>query len=161
MGWRVPFWVAGVLALVGLWLRSSLAESPGFLGIDEHARVPLAEVVRHHWRLVLLTAGALAAGYAIFYTVSTWSLSYATERLGVDRGVVLTCIMAAVLIKGALTPLAALLGDRHGRRPLCLAGCAAAALWMLPWSRCWRPASRCRCSSASWGRCWRSSPCSR
>ncbi|CAL9320904.1 MFS transporter [Streptomyces sp. SudanB52_2052] len=131
-GWRVPFWAAGVLAVVGLWLRSSLAESPRFLEIDDHARVPLVEVVRHHWRLLLLTGGALAIGYAIFYAVTTWSLSYGTERLGVSRTVMLTCIMGAVLVKGALTPLVALLGDRYGRRPLCLAGCAAAALWMFP-----------------------------
>ncbi|MDH6571143.1 MFS family permease [Streptomyces sp. SAI-117] len=131
-GWRVPFWAAGVLAAAGLWLRSSLPESPGFLEIDDHARVPFAEVVRDHGRLVLLTAGGLAVGYAIFYAVTTWSLAYATERLGVSRTVMLTCIMAAVLVKGALTPVAALLGDRYGRRPLCLAGCAAAALWMFP-----------------------------
>ncbi|WP_409472764.1 MFS transporter [Streptomyces sp. HC307] len=131
-GWRVPFWAAGVLALVGLWLRSSLAESPRFLEIDDHARVPLAEVVRDHWRLLLLTAGGLSIGYAIFYAVTTWSLAYATERLGVGRSVMLTCIMGAVVVKGSLTPLMALLGDRYGRRPLCLIGCAAAALWMFP-----------------------------
>ncbi|MFF9084822.1 MFS transporter [Streptomyces sp. NPDC014991] len=131
-GWRVPFWAAGALALAGLWLRSSLTESPRFLEIDDHARVPLVEVVRHHGRLVLLTAGALAAGYAVFYTVTTWSLAYATERLGVSRTVMLTCVMAAVLVMGALTPLAALLGDRYGRRPMCLTGCAASVLWMLP-----------------------------
>lgn len=131
-GWRVPFWAAGVLAVVGLWLRSSLTESPRFLEIDDHARVPLAEVVRNHWRLLLLTGGGLAIGYAIFYAVTTWSLAYGTEQLGVSRSVMLTCIMGAVLVKGALTPLMALLGDRYGRRPLCLAGCAAAALWMFP-----------------------------
>jgi MFS family permease len=121
-----------VLAVVGLWLRSSLTESPSFLEIDDHARVPLAEVVRDHWRLLLLTGGGLAIGYAIFYAVTTWSLAYGTERLGVSRNVMLTCIMGAVLVKGALTPLMALLGDRYGRRPLCLAGCTAAALWMFP-----------------------------
>ncbi|TQK99858.1 sugar phosphate permease [Streptomyces puniciscabiei] len=131
-GWRVPFWVAGVPALAGLWLRSSLAESPRFLEIDDHARVPLVEVVRHHGRLVLLTAGALAIGYAVFYAVTTWSLAYATERLGVSRTVMLSCVMAAVAVKGALTPLVALLGDRYGRRPMCLTGCAACVLWMLP-----------------------------
>ncbi|MER5378072.1 MFS transporter [Streptomyces sp. NPDC002553] len=131
-GWRVPFWAAGALAAVGLWLRSSLPESPRFLELDDHARVPLVEVLRSHWRLVLLTAGALAVGYAIFYTVTTWSLAFATERLGVSRNVMLVCVMAAVVVKGALTPLMALLGDRHGRRPMCLVGCAAAALWMFP-----------------------------
>ncbi|MFF7354659.1 MULTISPECIES: MFS transporter [Streptomyces] len=131
-GWRVPFWAAGVLALAGLWLRSSLAESPRFLEIDDHARVPLVEVLRHHGRLVLLTAGALAVGYAVFYAVTTWSLAYATERLGVSRTVMLTCVMAAVIVMGALTPLLALLGDRYGRRPMCLTGSAACAVWMLP-----------------------------
>ncbi|MER6572248.1 MFS transporter [Streptomyces sp. NPDC001093] len=131
-GWRVPFWVAGAPALAGLWLRSSLAESPRFLEIDDHARVPFVEVVRHHGRLVLLTAGALAIGYAVFYAVTTWSLAYATERLGVSRTVMLSCVMAAVVVKGALTPLVALLGDRYGRRPMCLTGCTACVLWMLP-----------------------------
>ncbi|WP_189423737.1 MFS transporter [Streptomyces griseoviridis] len=131
-GWRVPFWAAGVLALVGLWLRASLAESPRFLEMEDRARVPIAEVLRDHWRLVLLTGGALAVGYALFYAVSTWSLSYGTERLGVDRSVMLVCVMAAVVVKGALTPVFALLSDRYGRRPLCLGGCAAAAVWMFP-----------------------------
>ncbi|MBQ0849860.1 MHS family MFS transporter [Streptomyces sp. BH-SS-21] len=131
-GWRVPFWAAGVLAAAGLWLRSSLAESPRFLEMREHARVPLVEVVRGHWRLVLLTAGALSVGYALFYAVTTWSLAYATERLGVSRTVMLAIIMAAVVVKGALTPLVAVLSDRYGRRPLCLAGCAGAAVWMFP-----------------------------
>ncbi|GGV51213.1 membrane transporter [Streptomyces longisporoflavus] len=131
-GWRVPFWAAGLLAAAGLALRTSLPESPSFLELREHARVPLAEVVRDHWRLVLLTAGALAVGYAVFYAVTTWSLAYAVEELDVSRTVMLACIMAAVVVKGALTPVAALLGDRYGRRPLCLLGCALCALWMFP-----------------------------
>ncbi|OEJ38533.1 MFS transporter [Streptomyces agglomeratus] len=134
-GWRVPFWAAGLLAAAGLLLRTSLSETPQFKELaetGERAGVPLAEVVRDHWRLVLLTAGALAVGYAVFYAVTTWSLSYATEHLGVSRTVMLTCIMAAVAIKGAATPFAAMLSDRYGRKPLCLAGCAATALWMFP-----------------------------
>lgn len=131
-GWRVPFWASGVLAAAGLWLRSSLPESPRFLEMDDRARTPIVEVVRDHWRLVLLTAGALAVGYALFYAVTTWALAYGVERLGVSRTVMLACIMAAVVVKGCLTPVVALLSDRYGRRPLCLAGCTGAALWMFP-----------------------------
>ncbi|MFJ8583180.1 MFS transporter [Streptomyces sp. NPDC093595] len=134
-GWRVPFWAAGLLAAGGLLLRSSLEETPQFRDLAEtgtRANAPFVEVARDHWRLVLLTAGALAVGYAIFYAVSTWALAYGTERLGVSRTVMLVCIMAAVAVKGVATPFAAMLGDRYGRRPLCLAGCAAAALWMFP-----------------------------
>ncbi|MFZ3469525.1 MFS transporter [Streptomyces sp. 4.24] len=134
-GWRVPFWGAGVLALAGLWLRRSVEETPQFRALAEtghRADAPLAEVVRGHWRLLLLTGGALAVGYAVFYAVTTWSLAYATGHLGVHRTVMLACIMAAVAVKGLATPAVALLGDRYGRRPLCLAGCTACVLWMFP-----------------------------
>ncbi|MFB7465328.1 MFS transporter [Streptomyces sp. NPDC056224] len=134
-GWRVPFWAAGLLALAGLWLRRSVEETPQFRALTEtgrRAEAPLTEVVRDHWRLLLLTGGALSVGYAVFYAVTTWSLAYATERLGVHRTVMLACIMAAVALKGLATPMVALLGDRLGRRPLCLIGCAACVLWMFP-----------------------------
>lgn len=134
-GWRVPFWAAGLLALAGLWLRRSVEETPQFRALSETGRradAPLAEVVRGHWRLLLLTGGALAVGYAVFYAATTWSLAYATEHLGVHRSVMLACVMVAIALKGLATPVVAVLGDRYGRRPLCLAGCTACALWMFP-----------------------------
>ncbi|MFI1795851.1 MFS transporter [Streptomyces sp. NPDC020379] len=134
-GWRVPFWFAGVLAVGGLLLRARLSETPQFRELadrGDRAEAPFAEVVRDHWRLVLLTAGGLTVAYALYYTITTWSLAYATERLGVDRTVMLGCIMAAVSVSALVTPVFAFLGDRYGRRPLCLAGCVAVALWMVP-----------------------------
>ncbi|MEU5423689.1 MFS transporter [Streptomyces sp. NPDC001407] len=134
-GWRVPFWFAGVLAVGGLLLRARLSETPQFRELadrGDRAEAPFAEVVRGHWRLVLLTAGGLAVAYALYYAITTWSLAYATERLGVDRTVMLGCIMAAVSASALVTPVFAYLGDRYGRRPLCLAGCAAVALWAVP-----------------------------
>ncbi|MCM2389928.1 MFS transporter [Streptomyces albipurpureus] len=134
-GWRVPFWAAGVLAAGGLMLRSSLAESPQFLELAKTGRraaAPVAEVFRNHWRLLLLTAGALSTGYAIFYSVSTWALAYGTERLGVSPTLMLALVMAAVVVQGLLTPVVALLGDRFGRRSMCLAGSMLAVVWMFP-----------------------------
>ncbi|MGW5345531.1 MFS transporter [Streptomyces sp. HUAS TT3] len=134
-GWRLPFWAAGLLALAGLWLRRSVEETPQFRALAEsgqRAEAPLAEVLRGHWRLILLTGGSLAAAYAVFYGVTTWSLAYGTEHLGADRTTMLVCVMTGVGIMAMWTPVAAVLGDRWGRRPLCLAGCAACALWMFP-----------------------------
>jgi MFS family permease len=41
--------------------------------------------------------------------------------------------MVAIAVMGAATPVAALLGDRFGRRTLSLAGCAAMAVCVLPY----------------------------
>ncbi|MEU6861918.1 MFS transporter [Streptomyces sp. NPDC046876] len=134
-GWRLPFWAAGVLALGGLWLRRSVEETPQFRALTETGRradAPLAEVVRGHWRLLLLTGGALAAAYAVFYGVTTWALAYGTEHLGMARTTMLACVLTGVGIMALWTPVAAVLGDRFGRRPLCLAGCALCAVWMFP-----------------------------
>ncbi|MCF2533005.1 MFS transporter [Yinghuangia soli] len=134
-GWRIPFWAAGVLVVIGLVLRTSMEETPEFRKLAEQqskARVPLVEVFRDHWRLVLLTAGALSIGYALYYTVTTWSLHHGTHDLGVSRTTMLACIMIAVTVKGICTPLVAMLGDRYGRKPLCLIGTVAVTLWAFP-----------------------------
>ncbi len=132
-GWRCRSWAAGLLAAAAAGCAVRSRRAPVSLEMEDHARVPLAEVVRDHWRLVLLTAGGLAAGYAVFYAVTTWSLAYGVERLGVSR------TRHAVLRHGGRggpgLPHAHGGPSRRplrGRRPLCLAGCTASALWMFP-----------------------------
>lgn len=135
-GWRVPFLFAGVLTLVGYILRSKVDETPTFLALTARRtleRAPLARLMRHHWRRVLLVAGAVTAAYAVNYAATTWALSQATGRLGVDPTVMLLCLMGAMAVMGIATPLVALLGDRYGRRRLSLLGCGAMALCVVPY----------------------------
>ncbi|WP_424636768.1 MFS transporter [Embleya sp. AB8] len=137
-GWRVPFLFAGLLAGVGLLLRASIEETPAFRALAEGAELaasPVKEVMREHWRLILLVAGALTCGYVGFYLITTWSLHYATTRLSVGRTTMLACIMIAVAGKAAATPLFAVIGDRYGRKPLCVAGCTGMGLWAFPMLR--------------------------
>src|ERR687897_349928 len=35
-GWRVPFLLSGVLVIVGLWIRLTIAESPLFREVEQH-----------------------------------------------------------------------------------------------------------------------------
>ncbi|GAA2935932.1 hypothetical protein GCM10020221_34630 [Streptomyces thioluteus] len=134
-GWRVPFWAAGVLAAAGLLLRSQVAESPVF---REPARRgpgapaprrggarPLAARPAHRGRPLRRLRRLLRGHHLV-------SRLYGTERLGVDRTVMLGCVMAAVAVMGIATPPLALIADRVGRRTMCLTGCAATVLWMFP-----------------------------
>lgn len=60
-GWRVPFLISGLLVLVGLWIRMTIAESPLFREVEESgskAGAPIVEVLRRYPRQVLLAVGA-------------------------------------------------------------------------------------------------------
>jgi MFS family permease len=50
-GWRVPFLLSGLLVLVGLWIRMTIAESPLFREVEEShttTGAPLLEVLRRY-----------------------------------------------------------------------------------------------------------------
>src|SRR3954447_6576481 len=63
-GWRVPFLLSGVLVLVGVWIRMTIAESPVFAHAHEaeaevevessEQGVPIVEVLRRYPKQVLL-----------------------------------------------------------------------------------------------------------
>src|ERR1700738_3087011 len=55
--WRIPFLASVVLVFYGVWLRASVDETPQFSILKakhEIARAPIMEVLRVHWRRVLL-----------------------------------------------------------------------------------------------------------
>src|SRR5262245_51816215 len=59
-GWRVPFYLSGLLVVIGLLIRMRILETPLFAALQEQnqvAEAPLRETVRQHWRDILLIAG--------------------------------------------------------------------------------------------------------
>ena len=130
-GWRIPFLASAVLVAVGLYVRVSLSETPAFVAAGqqgERARVPVLEVLRHHF--VPLQQGSLAmvVCYALFYISTVFALGYGTGVSHIPKLSFLGLLCIAVLFMALATPISALLADRFGRRPVLLAGCAAAAL---------------------------------
>src|SRR5262249_11231172 len=69
-GWRIPFYLSGILIVVGFLIRMRLTETPLFAKIRERdavARTPVSEVIKHYWDQVLLAGGARFAENACFY----------------------------------------------------------------------------------------------
>ncbi|QYC43407.1 Inner membrane metabolite transport protein YhjE [Nonomuraea coxensis DSM 45129] len=133
-GWRLPFVASLPLVAVGLWVRLRIAETPVFrAAMDERrlARVPFAGLVRHQWRRVLLGAGAMTVAYTLFYTATTYCLSYGTGTLGIPRTTMLGLTMAGVLFMAAGTIASSLVSDRLGRRRTLIIGCGPAIVWGL------------------------------
>ncbi|MEZ7127300.1 MFS transporter [Nonomuraea sp. AD125B] len=133
-GWRLPFVASLLLVIVGLYVRLKISETPVFkAAMDERriARVPFVGLMRHQWRRVLLGAGAMTVAYTLFYTATTYCLSYGTGTLEIPRTTMLGLTMVGVLFMAAGTVASSMVSDRLGRRRTLVAGCGLAIAWGL------------------------------
>jgi metabolite-proton symporter len=132
-GWRVPFLLSGLLVLVGLWIRMTIAESPLFREVEEsHTKVgaPIMEVLRSYPKQVLLAVGARVGVDVAFYTFVLFVTTYVATYLKLPRNYALNAVLIAAAVQVALIPFFGSLSDRLGRRPVYLAGAIGAAVWV-------------------------------
>jgi len=134
-GWRVPFLLGIVLTGVGFLIRLAVIESPIFAAAKTErasAGPPILEVLRHHPRNVLIAMGARFAENAFFYIFTVFVLSYATERLGLAKSMLLKGVLLGSAVQFFLIPLFGALSDRWGRRPVYLGGALFLAAFAFP-----------------------------
>ncbi|MGI3777876.1 MAG: MFS family transporter [Janthinobacterium lividum] len=130
-GWRVPFALGAVLALVVLWLRRSLPES---IRTDEATRrnagsfALLRQNARAFWQVVGLTAG----GSLAFYTWTTYMQKYLVNTAGMDARTASWVMTLGLFVMMATQPLFGALSDRIGRRTSLLCFGAGSVLTTVP-----------------------------
>jgi metabolite-proton symporter len=131
-GWRVPFLASIVLIFVGLWIRVGVLESPVFSNLKQQGKVvsaPLVQVLKHHWREVVLTALSRTGQHIPFYIFTTYILTYGTQVLHMSRTLVLNLVMIQSLISLITIPLAGYLSDLYGQRRIITIGCVVMMVW--------------------------------
>ncbi|MFC7401718.1 MFS transporter [Citricoccus sp. GCM10030269] len=134
-GWRLPFLASAVLVVIGLVIRLGVEDSQEF---REHrtsgtvASWPVAEVLRHHWRPVLVTAGLRLAQNGVYYLITVYLLSYLVSTRG-DQESAVTAVMIASAIGLFTTPFWGWMSDRYGRRTVSVCGYIAIGLsgWLV------------------------------
>jgi MFS family permease len=81
---------------------------------------------------VLLAIGARLAETGAFYIYTVFVLVYGTQKVGIDREIVLNGILVAAACAIVAIPICGAISDRIGRRPVYLFGAAVTALWAYP-----------------------------
>jgi len=141
-GWRIPFVLGGLLGLVGLWLRRSLAETELFEGTKSKAMAvprPLWTTLRRHPRAVGQLVGFTLLSTLCYYTFFSALTPFAVKTRGAnDVDVFLALSIATALFIVLQYPMGAL-SDRLGRRPQLLAWSAAFVVITVPLSTLIRP----------------------
>ncbi|WP_254068459.1 MFS transporter [Streptomyces sp. TM32] len=118
-GWRVPFVLGALLSLVGFWVRRGARETRS----EEQAKAPrpgLFEALRRHPRKSLLICGITAGGTLAYYTWTSYLPTYAELNAGVDKADALLAGTLSLTFFAVLQPIAGIVSDRFGRKPLLL-----------------------------------------
>lgn len=137
-GWRLPFLASAVLVGVGLWVRLKLTETPAFAAAMEQGpppKVPLAVLVKDHWRETLAGTLAVVCCFAIFYLATAFALGYGTTTLGIPRETFLSILLGAILFMAIGILIAGWLSDVKTPRFILMVGCIGTvptALLMAP-----------------------------
>jgi MFS family permease len=129
-GWRIPFLLSIVLLAVGLFIRLRVEETPVFVAAQTGARrrIPVVDVLRNHWRNLLLSIGIGLSAFVAQSTMTTFVLSYGVQT-GYKRQEVLNALTIASVcgVVGIIAWSAA--SDRYGRRPIVLSGAVLMAIY--------------------------------
>lgn len=127
-GWRIPFLASALLVIVGFWVRERMQETPLFRLAQEKQQVtksPLKTVFKDSWRQILQGTFIVAVTYTLFYTLATWSLTYATTKLGFTNQEYLFMLMGAIVVFAILIVVASFYADVWGRRRVLISSAVA------------------------------------
>jgi MFS transporter, MHS family, alpha-ketoglutarate permease len=128
-GWRIPFAIGGVAALVVLWLRRSMEETVSAEQI-EAAKVPAVAgqaqpgtmklLFTSYWKPLLVCIGITLGGTVAFYTYTNFILKFMNDTSGIAKTDTSVINFWALFIFMLLQPVYGMISDKVGRKPLLL-----------------------------------------
>jgi MFS transporter, MHS family, proline/betaine transporter len=139
-GWRVPFFIAGPLGLVGLYIRLKLEETPAFkkeAEAREHeeksrGKQSFVEMLVHQCKPMLQCVGLVLIFNVTDYMALSYLPSYLSATLHFNETHGLFLVLIVMMLMIPMTLFAGHLSDRIGRRPVMLTGCVGLLLLSIP-----------------------------
>ncbi|MFF0148194.1 MHS family proline/betaine transporter-like MFS transporter [Amycolatopsis sulphurea] len=134
-GWRIPFFIALPIGVVGLYLRSRLEDTPEFRRLEavgeKPDKAPLRETLQHNWRMILNLIGIVLLVNIADYMLLTTMPTYFTDTLHIGDTTSNLIIIGVELVQFSILIPIGILSDRIGRKPLLLT--AAIGFVVLSW----------------------------
>ncbi|GCB02584.1 MFS family transporter [Ralstonia sp. SET104] len=130
-GWRIPFVVGALTALIALYLRKSLHETQ----TTSARKAEHAGTIRGAWQhkgAFLRVIGFTAGGSLIFYTFTTYMQKYLVNTAHMETKTASTVMTGALFVYMLLQPVFGALSDRIGRRNSMLLFGALSVLGTVP-----------------------------
>ncbi|AJW46836.1 MULTISPECIES: MFS transporter [Ralstonia] len=131
-GWRIPFFIGALCALVAMRMRSHMEETESFTAAKQNKRRgTLAELAKHP-RAVATVVGLTLGGTVAFYTYSIYMQKFLANTVGLTKDKATLVSGATLLLFAILQPIVGGLSDRIGRRPILIAFGVLGTLFTVP-----------------------------
>jgi MHS family alpha-ketoglutarate permease-like MFS transporter len=120
-GWRIPFAIGAVLAVVVFYIRRRLAETESFTRAKAAADKPKSSSInlfRDHPREAFLVMALTAGGTLAFYAYTTYMQKFLVNTSGFSRQTASQVMTAALFLFMCMQPASGALSDRIGRKPV-------------------------------------------
>jgi metabolite-proton symporter len=114
-GWRIPFFIGAIAAVIAFYLRRSLAETASREARGHKDAGSLRGMLRYP-RSFFVVMGFTAAGSLSFYAFTTYMQKYLVNTAGFDARHATEIMTAALFCFMLLQPAFGALADRIGRR---------------------------------------------
>ncbi|PNS08612.1 MFS family transporter [Solilutibacter silvestris] len=131
-GWRIPFVIGAITAVVAVQLRRQLHETQSDESRRDKNAGSLSGLFRHHWPAVLTVLGYTAGGSLIFYTCTTYMQKYLVNTVHLPIKTANVVMTVALFVFMCMQPLFGALSDRIGRRNNMLLFGGLGALLIVP-----------------------------
>jgi MHS family alpha-ketoglutarate permease-like MFS transporter len=131
-GWRIPFALGAVLAVVALWLRRSLNETSDKNTREHRDAGSLMGLLKNHRRAFFMVLGFTAGGSLSFYTFTTYMQKYLVNTSGMDAKTASALMTGALFVFMLIQPVIGALSDKIGRRSSMMIFGAGAAICTVP-----------------------------
>ncbi|WP_330083178.1 MFS transporter [Methylocystis iwaonis] len=120
-GWRIPFAIGALLAIVALLMRRDLVETAAFKAARaEKARGSLHALLSHK-RETATVVGLTLGGTIAFYVYTTYMQKFLKLSAGLSAAETTWISAGSLLFALLLQPIYGALSDRIGRRPMLIA----------------------------------------
>lgn len=130
-GWRIPFVIGALTAVVAMYLRRSLVETASAKAMHSKEAGSLSGLLKHK-RSVLLVLAFTMGGSLYFYTFTTYMQKYLVNTAHMDAKTVSYVMTVVLVVFMLMQPLFGALSDKIGRRTNMLLFSGAATLCAVP-----------------------------
>jgi MHS family proline/betaine transporter-like MFS transporter len=139
-GWRVPFFIAGPLGIVGLYVRLKLEETPAFKKeaqareANERSRPKqtLLALIKEQGKPLMQCVGLVLIFNVTDYMALSYLPSYLSATLHFNESNGLFIVLAVMVLMMPMTLFAGHLSDLIGRKPVMLFGCLGLLVLSIP-----------------------------